>query len=436
MNNRVRYINETSSSLDHYIFIITFLVGVSWILLTRLVFDARASVAVIVPVLALFFYASLLLQGSFRLREDRAADNVYYLGFLYTLTALGIGLYRYDASLGGVDNIIRDLGVGLTSTILGLFLRILLLQLRVDPEEAGEDARVELSNAITDFRAHVHEMALITNDAQAATRQQQEDAIKFLAEETDGLKKTIGELSGTVSKFDKKIGSIEIPNDLLTSVFTESNSKVGDAVTELVERINNCEVDFAPVTKEISSAARNMVDEILSLSGRIANMEIDQSHILRQVNTKTEAIAEEFHRISEILYPLSNSISSNTQLYNQSIMQLKELIELLALVTNQQSPVTSAMDALTSSVDKYNQVAEQMAALPESMKSAIENITESDHLIGLSTKELVRRIEDVSNELSTVKSASETLESRLSSVTAQFERTIAALLEAASDKAN
>ena len=49
-----------------------------------------------VPVLIMIGYAALLGARLFRLRDDQSGDNLYYMGFLFTLTSLAVSLYQFS----------------------------------------------------------------------------------------------------------------------------------------------------------------------------------------------------------------------------------------------------------------------------------------------------------------------------------------------------
>lgn len=78
---------------------------------------------------------------------ETIGDNSYYLGFLFTLTSLAVTLY-FVIEAGSetarlIPEIISGFGVALSSTIVGVFLRVLMLQLKVDVET--RERRVRLS---------------------------------------------------------------------------------------------------------------------------------------------------------------------------------------------------------------------------------------------------------------------------------------------------
>ena len=87
-----------------------------------------------------------------KLRTDVAADNVYYLGFLFTLTSLAIAL-----SIDNADAILANFGVAIISTLIGIAARVGLNQLRVDPNDIEEASRLELSDATSRVKAEMNE---------------------------------------------------------------------------------------------------------------------------------------------------------------------------------------------------------------------------------------------------------------------------------------
>jgi hypothetical protein len=64
----------------------------------------------------------------------KLAINLYYIGFLYTLTSLGVSLWQFS-STEGAETIVTNFGVAIASTIFGVALRVLFNQMRQDPVE-------------------------------------------------------------------------------------------------------------------------------------------------------------------------------------------------------------------------------------------------------------------------------------------------------------
>lgn len=92
---------------------------------------------VLVPVAIMLTYAGLAwLVRSLRLRDDQTGDNLYYMGFIFTLTSLAVALYEFEPNTG-FDQVVRNFGVAISSTITGIALRVVFNQMRQDPDRGG-----------------------------------------------------------------------------------------------------------------------------------------------------------------------------------------------------------------------------------------------------------------------------------------------------------
>lgn len=81
---------------DRWIFFTFFALGVFFVLALKEPIGSQF-IATAVPCLLMLVYAALLWD--FKEREPKpgaAGDNLYYLGFLYTLTSLGHSLFRFS----------------------------------------------------------------------------------------------------------------------------------------------------------------------------------------------------------------------------------------------------------------------------------------------------------------------------------------------------
>src|SRR3984893_4564021 len=95
-----------------------------------------------VPVATMIAYALLIsLARGLRLRDDQTGDNLYYMGFLFTLTSLGVSLYQFFAT-HAAEEIVQNFGIAIGSTIAGIGLRVVFNLMRRDPVEVEQRLRV------------------------------------------------------------------------------------------------------------------------------------------------------------------------------------------------------------------------------------------------------------------------------------------------------
>ncbi len=149
--------------------------GSGYIIISKLN-DFGALAVTSVPVLIMIGYAVLLGARLFRLRDDQAGDNLYYMGFLFTLTSLAVSLYQFSAA-GSAEQIVQNFGIAIASTIAGITLRILFNQMRRDPVEVEATARMELAEASRRVKRELESVLLEFGYFRRMTQQSVTDAL-------------------------------------------------------------------------------------------------------------------------------------------------------------------------------------------------------------------------------------------------------------------
>src|SRR5271154_2734653 len=170
--------------------------GSGYIIFSKL-HDFGALAATAVPVLVMIGYAVLLGARLFRLRDDQSGDNLYYMGFLFTLTSLAVSLYQFSAA-GSAEQIVQNFGIAIASTIAGISMRIFFNQMRRDPIEVEASARLELAEASRRVKRELESTILEFGYFRRMTQQSVSDAV-------DEAKESIGsareKLAGEIEKF-------------------------------------------------------------------------------------------------------------------------------------------------------------------------------------------------------------------------------------------
>jgi ElaB/YqjD/DUF883 family membrane-anchored ribosome-binding protein len=224
----------------------------------------------LVPVLIMIAYASALgLARLFRLRDDQSGDNLYYMGFLFTLTSLAVSLYQFSSE-GSAEQIVQNFGIAIGSTIAGITLRIFFNQMRRDPVEVEHTARLELADASRKVRRELESTVLEFGYFRRATQQSLTDAV----EEIDAMLKlakdrVVGQLEGFALDANKPL--------------QDASRQSGDAIEQLNARIL---ATFETVAKQLaddgarlSTSTAAIVQSIDSVVSKLASLQTPEHMI-------------------------------------------------------------------------------------------------------------------------------------------------------------
>jgi hypothetical protein len=266
-----------------------------------------------IPIALMLLYALLIVAGrGLRLRDDQTGDNFYYMGFIFTLVSLGVSLYQYSGG-GGIDEIVRNFGVAVGSTIAGIVLRILFNQVRRDPIEVEHTSRLELSEAAKRVRrelegvqfeiAHFRRSSLqmikegheetkaqlnaLATGAIDALQDASKQAVNTVRESTDGLGNQLA-TSDVKSQIEKTARSL----DRITKRIDTSAEHLAAAAETLATRLNGVEmpdkvveVTMQPAVESLERVLQTLVDRLEQQTGEMSRFRQDVTAALASVPT-------------------------------------------------------------------------------------------------------------------------------------------------------
>lgn len=232
-----------------------FLTGFVLLLLLRWpsLLDRSALIAALVLCAIICFYAFAVWHwGRFRLRrDDKAADNLYYLGFIFTVCALGISLYRFSvADDGRIADIVGDLGVGISTTVFGLFLRVLFLQ-REDPADVEDRVQRELMDVAEITLARIRQTGAIVDQGQVLTRQ-------TIDELNQTMEQCASRLTAHINELDRRVSEVEIPSDMITARLDPVLEESARSISGFAKRLDGIDAPADLVSRRLDSALAGM----------------------------------------------------------------------------------------------------------------------------------------------------------------------------------
>jgi hypothetical protein len=272
-----------------------------------------------VPVLIMVGYAVLLGARLFKLRDDQAGDNLYYMGFLFTLTSLAVSLYQFSAA-GSAEQIVQNFGIAIASTIAGITLRILFNQMRRDPVEVESTARMELAEASRRVKRELESTILEFGYFRRMTQQSVTDALDEARESIgQSHKQFVGELkklaSSTNSPFEeaskrseqtldglngRTIQVLDVSRQLVREgeQLAKSTAKIVGAIDNLFIKLASRQTPEQIIQSELAPLIQGLTQALNSLHSSVEtqakNTEINLEHA-QSVVTAVNQLLQEIH---------------------------------------------------------------------------------------------------------------------------------------------
>jgi len=291
------------------------IVGSTYIIVSKLSnFGAFAVTSV--PVLIMIGYALLLGARVFRLRDDQSGDNLYYMGFLFTLTSLAVSLYQFS-SAGSAEQIVQNFGIAIASTIAGITLRIMFNQMRRDPIEVESTARLELAEASRRVKRELESAILEFGYFRRMTQQSMADAL-------DEVKESIGEarerLSGEITKFTLTAGK----------PFEDASKRSGETLDGLNQRtvqVLDVSKQLVEEGEQLTRSTTNIVTAMDALVAKLLSMQNPEHAIEAKLAPLIQGLTQAVTALSKNAESQARSIETNLKHTQNVVVAITQLLQ-------------------------------------------------------------------------------------------------------------
>lgn len=220
-------------------------------------------------------------HGNRYVSPDTKGDGIYYLGFLFTFGAMLSALLGLAPAENDNVGIIRNFGVALTTTILGLAGRVWFV---MSKEASGDEAKTEvdlLVNEISKVRTQVGSVRqhlethvdLVAGFARGfdETARSIMETVKRTAEESAGVADGITEVAGRTRELASKATS---DMEAGTAAMADASGRVTDSFTRLSESLDRFGSGFPDVganAGKVAGALTEVVEATQSMARDMRN---------------------------------------------------------------------------------------------------------------------------------------------------------------------
>jgi hypothetical protein len=299
--------------------------GCAYIILAKLK-GIEAFYVTFVPVGIMVAYALLIhLSRGLRLRDDQSGDNLYYMGFLFTLTSLGVSLYQFSAT-HAAEEIVQNFGIAIGSTIAGIGLRVIFNQMRRDPVEVEQRMRLELAEAARRVRreldSSVVEFTYFRRNAQQAAA----DSFGVMTERFDDI-------------VAKLLASLEEVTAKLSVPIEAAARQLGDATGEASRSMG---ATLAASVAQLSTETDALSSRVGAISGALDNV----AARLNAMQTPDQAFEARLEPVMQALVLAAERMGAHSE------AQTRSLADALAISNTAADRSIDLVGALRQDIDR------------------------------------------------------------------------------------
>ena len=293
-------------TLDRAAFVLAFLLGAGGSVLLKALgvhpFIPAAYAAIILGLYAFIAWAG----GRVKIEPETIGDNCYYLGFLFTLAALAFTLFQVaDPSINGgarvdIPEVISGFGLALSSTIVGVFLRVFLMQLRPDFVAKDREVRAEVNRAFGDFKKGMAAML-------SQMKSYSVESIQFASERDERIRKSTEQFLEDHQK------ALQKSADALSIHMKEAFS---DAAQEAAKQIMSAVGESQRAHQE---QLKEVIDDLQAIKKRLQEQELET---VEEIRDRRKAFAFELAQTEKIFAAQMETVS---ELRKNTLRMLSEI---------------------------------------------------------------------------------------------------------------
>lgn len=310
-----------------------------------------------VPLGVMFYYIYAIRQAETEvLSLEQQADSVYYMGFIFTLVAMTASLVvlANNDSLK-FNTIVANFGLALSTTILGLTVRIIWLQMNSqDLEDADallRDKLIKMSQKLYDNNERiVSAMTAIASQMEKVSDPIQRNYEKLAKsfDISDQINQKLSDLNITLEMAAENVQELASSVEKLNPEFEDLNLNAKEAVeipAYILNELNQLKREAESIverSKEIAMSAEQIDVDAREATNSVINglrkslnafeKTIEQSHSLMDSNssyigTHIEQSKAALEDINAILVEGANSIREGNIAVSEALKDSAKLIE-------------------------------------------------------------------------------------------------------------
>ena len=337
------------------------------------------------PLTVMGFYTWALYSDQVTaISTEQKADSVYYLGFIFTLIAMTISLVilanESNAELA-FRPIVVNFGLALSTTIVGLVVRIFWLQLSA---QTLDDAELSMRDKII---RRTHEL--------------QEQSERIVAS-MNGLSSQMTAVAEPLRTYFKKLSdSFEISESINKNLseLRSNTRKAGDDLVGLSETISALSPEMQKLNEKVASA----VEVPLTITEDLAAIEVSSQKVSKgfdTLSTSTLELSPKLPQFAEVILAAGNKLSESVMDMERKIAHAEELSDKSnkAVIESLEENQNAISDIRKSMNERLSALADLNTQTKSSLKNSIDStLVQSEKMLADLQLKVVKNTDEIVN---------------------------------------
>ena len=351
--------DNLEDQLPRIMFVGTYILGVILIILATIFTQENTLIVLLVSIIPMIIYGIYVYSNRKKPNVNTIADSAYFLGFLFTITSISLSLYLLTPNENDLtkqfNRIIQIFGFALITTIIGLLIKVCVVNLKPDLDDLSENIMENLHESVSLFDDElVNAIERFQEIGQQLSDRYTDFTNKVIRMEKDTLEKTSGHLDHIITNSGQELEKfINESGQSLTTSMEESSKTLTAILTKVVKDIEEggkaLDVPSDLFTDKLSEPLSNMKNQINEFNNELS-----------EVIKSQRAIASNTEKVSKIVTNLAEKMDI-----------AEKLPDFVTVIDNSINEINLMTDTLKNTGNKLNEITQSFEKVIEDGKEKI-----------------------------------------------------------------
>lgn len=349
-----------------------------------------------IPLLLMVIYIVFGINKPNReISDERFADSCYYLGFVFTISSIVVSLFDLQNIGSKIGDISIRFGAAMISTVLGLIVRVYLVNFRQDFKDALNIAEDGLLESARNFRIHLEisvdnlrHLEITTNEMIKSISNKMEESAKDTAlYYSDQYAKLFEEItSRNQEMLSQSQHQLELNSITLDNSFKEYSLNINKSYQSLEVTINrfsdNIDTKLKSITfpddyfvSTLTPTVISLAESLEEVSSQMKGASVEIRNNNKKIGYALNKVAEKTEQASNLIEMFKNDISNN--LYVVDIIKNQDNISNILTTQVKLTENLIASNELIATENKFllNQTNDQLVIMGKNNNKVVDDIS-------------------------------------------------------------